>query len=395
MKIRYLIMHAYGTGGTIRTVFTQASAMVQAGHEVEVVSVLRRVDEPRFPYDPRVKVWALTDQRDGGAKQPLPRGPIARRRARRSAELTGQPPQHIPEGEFGHSNFDRRIEVETIDWLRELKDGILVTTRPALNILAALFATEGVIRVAQEHMNLYTHRKDVRAAIAELYPRCEAVAVLTHRDREDYEAFAPGARVVRVPNAVHTLKQKMSTCSSRIAVAAGRFRGQKGFDMLIPAWAKAVEEHPDWQLRIFGSGERRAQLRGLIDEYHMYNHIFLMGLTDKLDDELAKASMYVLSSRFEGLPMVMIEAMSHALPVVSFDCPTGPADVLTDGKDGLLVPAEDIDGLARAMSRLMADEGLRAEMGDAALMTVQSYSPEAIRDQWSELFEELLEERGR
>jgi hypothetical protein len=155
------------------------------------VSVLRRVDHPRFPYDKRVRVWSLTDQR-GGKPPPIPRGPLARRKARRSAELSGQPPEYIPEGEFGHSNFDRQIEVATIEYLQELRDGIVVSTRPALNILVALFATNGVVRVAQEHMNLYTHRKDVRAAIAELYPRCEAVAVLTHRDREDYEAPAPG-----------------------------------------------------------------------------------------------------------------------------------------------------------------------------------------------------------
>src|SRR5690606_12754140 len=122
------------------------------------------------------------------------------------------------------------------------------------------------VRVAQEHMNLPTHRKDVRAEIVRLYPRMDAVAVLTNRDREEYERSAPGARVVRVPNAVHSLKQKPSTCTNKIAIAAGRFRGQKGFDMLIPAWAKAVEEHPDWQLRIFGSGERRAQLRNLIEK---------------------------------------------------------------------------------------------------------------------------------
>ena len=81
--------------------------------------------------------------------------------------------------------------------------------------------------------------------------------------------------------------------------------------------------------------------------------------------------------------------MTHALPVVSFDCPTGPADVITDGKEGLLVPPEDVAGLAAAMRTLMADEGLRAQMGDAALTTVQAYSPEAIRDRWTELFESL------
>jgi glycosyltransferase involved in cell wall biosynthesis len=394
MKIRYLIMHAYGMGGTIRTVFTQASSMAAAGHDVEVVSVLQRVDTPRFPYHPKVRVWALTDQR-GEASQPTSAGgKIAARLDRRSSKLAGQRPEHIPEGEFGSSNFDRRIEREVIHYIRHLRDGVLVTTRPALNILAALFATGGVIRVAQEHMNLGTHRPDVQAAIAECYPRVDAVAVLTHRDRDDYQRLAPGTRVVRIPNAVHSLKQKPSTCASKIAIAAGRFRTQKGFDMLIPAFRQAVEDDSEWQLRVYGFGEKGPLLRKLINKHHMYNHIFLMGASDQLDEELAKGSMYVLSSRFEGLPMVMIEAMSHGLPVVSFDCPTGPADVITDGKEGLLVPPGDVRGLARAMKRMMADEGLRAEMGDAALMTVQDYSPEAIHLQWTELFNELTAARG-
>ncbi|TMZ32303.1 glycosyltransferase, partial [Klebsiella pneumoniae] len=107
------------------------------------------------------------------------------------------------------------------------------------------------------------------------------------------------------------------------------------------------------------------------------------------DDELAKASFYVLSSRFEGLPMVMIEAMAHALPVVSFDCPTGPADVLTDGTEGFLVPAQDVAGLAHAMGRLMADESLRAKMGTAAVATARNFSEAVVRPQWEELFAEL------
>ncbi|MFF3821747.1 glycosyltransferase [Streptomyces bluensis] len=118
-----------------------------------------------------------------------------------------------------------------------------------------------------------------------------------------------------------------------------------------------------------------------------------MGHTDRLDDELAKASFYVLSSRFEGLPMVMIEAMSHALPVVSFGCPTGPADVLTHGVDGLLVPPEDPDALADSMAKLMADDKLRADMGVAAVLTASSYGPDAVHPRWEALFTDLHGQR--
>lgn len=403
MRIRYLLLHAYGTGGTIRTVFNQANAMVALGHQVEIVSVLRGRHEPRFPLDRRVPITALVDERPDAeappaqraqpqrARQhgPLPHNPLVRTRARRSARLLEKSPRYVPQGEFGYHYFSRHVENAVIGYLRTLRDGILVSTRPALNLLAARFATAGTVRVAQEHMNLATHRGDVRSAIARWYGCFDLVTVLTHRDREDYQELLPGSRVVCVPNAVHSTRQKPSTCTRKIAVAVGRLYPQKGFDLLIPAFAKAVADRPDWQLRIFGKGERWAQLRALIEEHHMYNHILLMGHTQQLDDELAKASMFVLSSRFEGLPMAMIEAMTHALPVVGFDCPTGPADVVTHGKEGLLVPPLDTDGLAEAMGQLMDDEGLRAEMGDAALITSHGYAPEAVHPQWEALFAEL------
>ncbi|MFF6994569.1 glycosyltransferase family 4 protein [Streptomyces sp. NPDC008313] len=392
-RVRYLLLHAYGRGGTIRTVMNQANSLVAAGWDVELVSAVRRRDAVRFPLDARVRVSTVVDLREG-AHTPAA-GILGGWRERRRGRMLGRPAKHIPAGEFGYRYFNRYVETRLIAYLRSLDDGILVTTRPALNFLAAEHATGGVIRVAQEHMNHGTHKRDVRRRIKETYPRFDAVAVLTERDREEYGRLLPGTRVVRIPNAVHSLDQVASNHRSRIAVAAGRLFPQKGFDLLIPAWAKLVETYPDWQLRIYGSGERKADLRALIEEHHLYNHVFLMGHTDRLDDELAKASFYVLSSRFEGLPMVMIEAMSHSLPVVGFDCPTGPADVLTHGVDGLLVPPEDPDALADAMSRLMGDGKLRADMGAAAVLTAASYGPDAVRPRWEDLFTGLDAQRQR
>ncbi|WP_406333518.1 glycosyltransferase family 4 protein [Streptomyces sp. NBC_00203] len=389
-KVRYLLLHAYGRGGTIRTVMNQANSLVAAGWDVELVSAVRRRDDIQFPLDPRVKVSTVVDLRESAYVPPG--GLVGRWRDRRRGRLLDQPARHIPAGEFGYRYFNRYVEGRLIAYMRTLTGGVLVTTRPALNFLAAEHATGGVVRVAQEHMNHGTHKRDVQQRIRETYPRLDAVAVLTERDREEYEGLLPGTRVVRIPNAVHSLDQVPALPQSKIAVAAGRLFPQKGFDMLIPAWAKLVESYPDWQLRIYGSGEKKAKLRALIEEHHLYNHVFLMGHTDRLDDELAKASFYVLSSRFEGLPMVMIEAMSHSLPVVSFDCPTGPADVLTHGVDGLLVPPEDPDALADAMARLMADERLRAAMGVAAVLTAASYGPDAVHHRWEALFTELHEQ---
>ncbi|GAB2837329.1 glycosyltransferase family 4 protein [Streptomyces daliensis] len=396
MKIRYLLLHAYGTGGTIRTVFNQAGSMAAAGHDVEIVSVLRRGTTPRFPLDPRVTITTLVDDRKNGDRErtPEPGGPsrnsgTRRPGTRRSERLASRAARYVPHGEFGIRYFDRYVEREVIRYLKGLRDGILVPTRPGLNILTARFAPEGVTLVAQEHMNLSVHRSDVRAAIARYYRRFHAIAVLTRSDQEDYERLLPGARIVRIPNAVHTEARQHTTYASHVAAAAGRLFAQKGFDLLIPAFGKAAEAYPDWELRIFGTGEKQEELRALINEHHLYNHVFLMGHSTTLDAELSKASFYVLSSRFEGLPMVMIEAMSLALPVVAYDCPTGPAEVITDGKEGLLVPPEDIEALAEAMGQLMNDEGLRADMGAAALQTARAYAPEAVHPRWERLFTEL------
>ncbi|WP_338701507.1 glycosyltransferase family 4 protein [Streptomyces sp. Q6] len=395
VKVRYLLLHAYGRGGTIRTVFNQANSLTAAGWDVEIVSAVRRRDELQFPLDTRVRVRTLVDLRESAEAPPEPaRGLAGRWRARRRERLIDRPAREIPRGEFGYRYFDRRLELALADYLRSLTDGVLVTTRPALNFLSAAHATNGVVRVAQEHMNHGTHRPDVQRRIVETYERFAAVAVLTERDRTEYARLLPGTRVVRIPNAVHSLDQVPSNHEAKIVVAAGRLFPQKGFDLLITAWAKLVEAYPDWQLRIYGSGEKKAQLRALIEEHHLYNHVFLMGHTDRLDDELAKSSVYVLSSRFEGLPMVMIEAMAHALPVVSFDCPTGPSDVLTHGVDGLLVPEQDPDALADALGRLMGDHDLRTEMGTAALLTAAAYGPDAVHPRWEALFTELTTPDG-
>lgn len=379
MKIRYLLLTAYGMGGTVRTVLNQAGALAAAGHDVEVVGVLRQRRTPRLPIDPRIRLRTLVDE----VADPPNRGFWDRRRARQ-----------IPKGERGIRYFDRAVERAVVAYLTELRGGLLVTTRPALNLLAARHAPPSVVRVAQEHMNFASHRRDVQRAITKWYRRLDAVVVLTRTDQADYERLLPGARVLRIPNAVRSLDQKPSEQANRIAVAAGRLVAQKGFDLLIPAFAKVAAERPDWQLRIYGDGRRKAELRALIDDLHMYNNIYLMGRTDRMDEELAKASIAVLSSRFEGLPMILIEAMAHALPVVAFDCPTGPGDVVADGVDGLLVPPEDVDGLAQGILHLIDDPPLRRKMGSAALRTATAYGPDAVNPQWESLFTELLAEAG-
>ncbi|WP_090934039.1 glycosyltransferase family 4 protein [Nonomuraea jiangxiensis] len=379
MKIRYMLLHAYGIGGTSRTVVHQANAMAQAGHDVDIVSVVRRRSNPEFALDRRVRLSALVDQREGVAPDSLARKVWRRARGK-----------IVPYGEFAAAYFTERVEAAVIDYVASLNDGILVTTCPALNLISARRAGQGVFRVAQEHMSLAAYHPAVRDEIARHYGRFDVVTVLTETSRKEYHALLACTPIVRIPNAVPMTDSRYSQHTNPLVIAAGRLVPEKGFDMLIDAFAATAEEFPEWRLRIFGTGASQDHLQQRIDRHGLNGRMCLMGGTDRIHDELARASIYALSSRVEGLPMAMIEAMGHGLALAAFNCPTGPKDVLTPGKNGLLVPPHDVGALADALRRLMSDRKLRIELGAAALATARHYTPEVVMPLWEDLFAALL-----
>ncbi len=374
MKIRYMLLHAYGMGGTIRTVITQANAMAERGHEVEIVSTVRRRDDTQFQIDPRVKMSAIVDQR--GGIEPVTFTDRVMRRLRGKA---------VPEGEFAAHWFTAHVEKAVTEYVAGLDDGILVTTRPGLNLIAARHGRKSVVRVGQEHMNLRTHKEPVRQEIARQYGRLDLVTVLTRTDMHEYQRLAPGVKTRLMPNSVHIGGRRQSHLTNPRVIAAGRLKAQKGFDLLIPAFEQVP--HPDWTLDVYGEG---SSLPKLLSKISQAERIRFRGRTEKLWDELADSSIYVLSSRFEGLPMVMLEAMAHGLAVVSFDCPTGPGDVIVDNVNGLLVPPKDTVALGEAITRLIEDDTLRKRLGGAALETARNYTADSIMPRWEALFTELL-----
>jgi glycosyltransferase involved in cell wall biosynthesis len=222
------------------------------------------------------------------------------------------------------------------------------------------------------------------------YPALAALVVLTEHDLREYTGLIGSAtQVVRIPNAVPESTHAPPRLSEPLVLAAGRLTPQKGFDLLIPAFARVVAEHPDWQLRIHGAGPQRADLRRLIAEHDLYSNVFLMGPTQHLGEALAQGSIFVLSSRFEGFGMVIVEAMSKGLAVVSFDCERGPSEIISDGEDGLLVPELDVAALGTAINGLVADGERRAQLGRAAIQTARRYDREAIGARWDALLASL------
>jgi glycosyltransferase involved in cell wall biosynthesis len=391
VKIRYLLHNAYGGGGTIRSVFHQANALCEA-HEVEIASVYRTADNTVFALDPRVRLVPLTELRETGSRRTDRPGQKSRLANKTRRFRNPLPHRH----DLRYRNWDPLVDLTIIRYLRAASDGVLITTRPALNLLSAWFAPRRLIRIAQDHMNLDHYKPPLRAAILRSYPRLDAVTVLTEHDRTTYRA-ALGDREVRlerIPNGIPPWPLPPAPLESKVLVAAGRLVRQKGFDLLIKAFAKVGPRHPDWQLRIFGWGAKREKLTALIAELGLTGQVRLEGPTRRLDEELAGSSGYVLSSRFEGLPMVLLEAATAGVPAVAFDCPTGPGEIIDDGRNGLLVPPQDVDALAEGMLRLIENPAERKAMGAAARAGSSRFSMATVRHAWEQLFTELAAARG-
>lgn len=382
IRVHVLLMHAYGMGGTIRTALNLAEHLAPA-HDVEIVSVVRRRDSPFFAFPSGVEVASLDDQR------PSAQGGRAAGRVRRL--LRGMPSVLVHPDDHNYAACSLLSDALLLRRLWSLPDGVLITTRPSFNLLAAHLRPPGLVTVGQEHMNFASHLPGISRAMRRAYRRLDALAVLTHDDRRDYVAMLAGAptRVERIPNALPRLGGGVSDLTAPVVVAAGRLNVQKGFDLLVDAFARVADRAPDWQLRIYGSGQEHAALRERIDALELYDRVFLMGRTARMGEELAKGSLFALSSRFEGFGMVIVEAMSKGLPVVSFDCPRGPSEIITPGRDGLLVANGDVGGLADGLLELIEDEPRRRALGAAALETSRAYDLAAIGARWEELLEAI------
>lgn len=215
--------------------------------------------------------------------------------------------------------------------------------------------------------------------------KADCIVTLTQEDKEFWSSYAK--RIEVIPNILTITPQKVRDYRTKRVIAAGRYVHQKGFDMLLEAWHLLDKNLSDWHLYIFGN-ENRKPYQHIVDKYEM-NNVHLMPATPEIVEEFSKSSIFVLSSRFEGFGLVLAEAMSCGLPCISFDCPYGPRDIITDKEDGILVEIGNIEALAKAIERLMTDESLRRSMGEKAIINVARFDRKTIMNQWEQLFHNL------
>lgn len=212
--------------------------------------------------------------------------------------------------------------------------------------------------------------------------------VLSQEDK-GYWGKLPNIEVV--PNAAMRMTDKYSDVTAKRVIAVGRLDYQKSFNRLIQAWeiVQKTNKYAGWHLDIFGQGEWHDMLQQMVVERNLTKTLSINKSTNAIGDEYARSSMLVMSSHYEGFPMVMIEAMACGLPVVSFDFKCGPKDIISHGENGLIVKDGDIDGLAAAMMRLMDDEEYRNILSVNARKVTATYSEEAVMAQWMNLFTQV------
>lgn len=206
---------------------------------------------------------------------------------------------------------------------------------------------------------------------------------------EDKSAWKELNNVEVIPDPLSFDIDQVSPLANKRVIAVGRYVYQKGFDLLLQAWAKVEKQTLDWELVIYGMGDRSPYER-MIDGLSIdRNRCHLYGPVDDIKREYLSSSLFVFSSRFEGFGMVLIEAMACGLPVISFDCPCGPKDIIRHQEDGLLVSSGNTEKLAESMMLLLSNEKLRQQMSSKAIMNVRRFQINEIAQQWKALFKGL------
>ncbi len=379
-RVCFLLAHAWGTGGTIRTTLNLAGALAST-HDVEVLSLLRLRRTPAFGFPEGVRVTAIDD---------------ARRRSRRSAGrlerwLRSRPGRLVHHSDRLWRRCSLWTDLQLLRALWRLDADVLVATRPSLTLIVAEAAPPRVRRVSAEHLSFGTRPARVRRLLERRLGRLDAVVTLTEADRAAYAAVAPPSlRVAAIPNGVTPLDGPPSPLSHPVVISFGRLAPQKDQLTLIRAFAPIALREPHWSLRICGEGRMRARLEAEVLRLGLVGRVELPGRVTDVGRELDGASVFALSSRFEGFPMALLEAMGKGVPVVCTDCPTGPRELVEPRANGLLVPVGDVGALTAALIELVESDARRRRLGAGALVTASAYGLDGVARRWSALFAELM-----
>ena len=381
MKIVYCIHSLYNPGGMERVLLNKVRYFVeQKGWEIVIFTTDQHNRPTFYPLPEGVRMVDLgINYSDDNRRSPLGKivGYLKRRRRHRrslAALLNAERPDITVSLFPCESSF-----------IPSLKDG----SKKVLEIHYSKFfrlqyGRHGLLRL----IDRYRTHTDERLA-----QRFDRFVVLTH---EDCGYWPKMANIEVIPNAALFRPASTADLTAKHVVAVGRLDHQKGFDRMLDVWAELLQTHPDlsdWTLDIYGQGEWHDNLLQQAEHLGISSSVVLHAPTKDIEKVYTSSAFLLMTSRYEGFPMVMIEAMACGLPVISYDFKTGPRDIIRLGDNGYFVTDGDSSALVAAMANLMNDLPLRQRLGKNALRVRDTFSETSVMDKWTRLFEDLAENR--
>lgn len=353
-----MVITALGPGGAERVMTAMANHWADQGHKISILTYEKPNADSYYDLDDRIHIGRL--------------------------DL---------DGNLGFTGFGIWQTVRRVLALRrcfgELRPDVAIAFLTRVNI-ATLLAAAGrgfpVIVSERNHPDRQHLNWFWRWLRSRTYRWATKIVCQTNGAKAFYPSRLQESTTV-IANPLRPIREAEAPSTKRGLVAVGRLTPQKGFDLLIEAFARIADNFPSWTLTIWGEGTERLKLEELCATLGIEGRVRLPGVTTSHGDWVDQAGLFVLSSRYEGLPNVLIEAMAAGLPVVAFDCPLGPAEMITHGKNGILVPPEDVTALAQSLTELMADEHERARLAGNACKIAEAYRVDTIMAKWSQLLD--------
>ncbi|MFM9367050.1 glycosyltransferase [Streptomyces sp. Da 82-17] len=361
-------------GGITSWSHQMARLFTERGHRVHVIGIT----EPAEPQDigtdlpyPTTTLYDEHPPRVGPARGIRGRLNLAERRLRAARE----------------AGMHEQAAKLTALFRRARPGAVVIVTQVWAMEWVTLADTGGHTVIGMSHESFaYTRASSRFGRVKRFYKDVDRMLALTREDADLWIRKGGMDNASFMPNPLPFFPEVPSPRTEKVVTSIGRLHDQKGIDMLLDTWAEVAPLHPDWRLRIYGSGEDEEMLKAQCTALGLDGSVEWMGRTGDVPGALRGGSVFVQSSRGEGFPLALMEAMAAAVPCAAFDCAPGVHEIVQDGEDGLLAGLGNTGELARRLDTLMSDKELRDKMGDLARQNIQRYTTDEIVRRWEELF---------
>lgn len=389
-RVLFVVMLPDHMGGTELATFQLAEQLLDR-HDVEILGLVRDGDTPFFADAARVPVRYLVDRSEPTTR--LGDG-VPDLRVTDVDGLDRTPPETIDPA--WEADISLLTELAFEEACARSAADVIVATTPPLLALASRLAPRETVLIGVEHRST-VHRGASGVPLLAVGSEVDAIVSLSTEGADWLRAALDPAppHLPVIPNMVRDAFTPRSSLTEPVIASAGRRTTGKQYDHLIRAFAPVAAAHPEWSLRLFGSGPTTQTLERLITRLGLRSQVELMPPVPDIPTEWSKVSIVAMTSRFEGLPLIALESLAAGVPLVSYDCPSGPRHIIEHGVNGLLVAPDDIEALTTALLHLVEDTDARRTMGAAAYESRARYLPETVAGQWCELIDTLLDERRR